>query len=89
MSVRIAISTDVMKSALWLPAQAVFESGSRVFVYVAAGASFSARDVHLVRRSESQVVISDLPEGQQVALADPQEETRKKETGSRGPAIPR
>jgi HlyD family secretion protein len=89
MSVRIVISTDVMKEALWLPAQAVFESGSRTYVYVPAGASFIARDVHLVRRSESQVVLSDLPLDQQVALADPQEETRKKETGSRGPAIPK
>lgn len=89
MSVRIVISTDVMKNSLWLPAQAVFESGSRTYVYVPAGGSFIARDVHVVRRSESQVVVSDLPENQQVALADPQEETRKKETGSRGPSLPK
>jgi HlyD family secretion protein len=89
MSVRIVISTDVMKNALWLPAQAVFESGSRTFVYVPNGSSFIAKDVHLVRRSESQVVIDGVPQDQEVALADPQEETRKKETGSRGPAIPK
>ena len=33
MSVRIVVTTDLRK-VLWLPAQAVFESGSRTFVYV-------------------------------------------------------
>ena len=89
MSVRVVVTTDVLSKVLWLPAQAVFESGSRTYVFVPSGAGFSSRDVKLLRRSESRVVLSDLPEGQVVALSDPEAESRKKETGSRGPALPK
>ena len=89
MSVRVVVTTDVLSKVLWLPAQAVFESGSRTYVYVPSGAGFASRDVKLLRRSESRVVLSDLPEGQMVALSDPEAESKKKETGSRGPALPK
>ena len=89
MSVRILVTTDVLPQALWLPAQAVFESGSRAYVYVPNGAGFVARDVKLLRRSESQVVVGGLAEGQVVALSDPEQESRKKEGGTKGPAMPK
>ena len=89
MSVRIVVKTDMLPKALWLPAQAVFESGNRTYVYVPNGAGFVARDVKLLRRSESQVVVGDLAEGQVVALSDPQQESKKKEGGARGPALPK
>ena len=63
MSVRMVITTQVMKGVLWVPSQALFESDGRKFVYVRQTANgFMPRDVKLVRRSESQVVIEGLGE---------------------------
>jgi hypothetical protein len=78
MSARVAITTDTMRGALWLPAQALFEENGRTFVYVPSGSGFAPRDVKLVRRSESQVVIAGLAQRQVVALADPNQQTGKK-----------
>jgi HlyD family secretion protein len=75
MSVRIVITTETMRDVLWLPAQALQESDGRAYVYVRDGAGFVERDVKLVRRSESQVVIEGLDEHAQVALAVPGKET--------------
>ncbi len=89
MSVRVVVVTDQLRQVLWLPAQAVFESGSRTYVYVPNGGGFTSRDVKLVRRSESRVILDGLPEGQVVALSDPESESKKKEAGARGPALPK
>ncbi len=77
MNTEVTITTDVMKDALSIPAQALFEADGRTFVYVPSGNGFAPRDVKLVRRSESQVVITGIAEGQQVALANPDEQTKK------------
>jgi multidrug efflux pump subunit AcrA (membrane-fusion protein) len=77
MSARLTITTDHLKDALWLPAQALFESDGRTFVYARSGAAFTQKDVRLVRRSETRVVISGLPDGQVVALASPIEIAKK------------
>jgi len=71
----------VVDNALWVPSQALFESDGRTFVYLQSGLSFSPADVKLVRRSESQVVISGLAEGQVVAMASPEETSRKRGGG--------
>lgn len=71
MTVRLTITTQTMRDVLWLPAQALFESDGRKFVYAKSGASFRPKDVKLVRRSESKVVLEGLSEGQVVALANP------------------
>jgi len=73
MSARIVITMETIKNALWLPAQALFESDGRTFVYVRSGRGFTARDVKLTRRSESKVVVSGVNEGDEVALASPDE----------------
>jgi HlyD family secretion protein len=78
MSATIVVTTEEMKNVLWLPAQALFESDGRTFVYARSGPSFVGKDVTLVRRNESKIVISGLAEGQEVALADPAEMTKKK-----------
>ena len=71
MSVRLEITTGEMKNVLFLPSQALFENDGRRFVYGQAGETFTAMDVKLVRRSDSQAVIEGLPEGKVVALANP------------------
>jgi multidrug efflux pump subunit AcrA (membrane-fusion protein) len=73
MSVKLVIKTDTIRNALWVPAQSLAESDGRTFVYVKAGEGFSARDVKLIRRGESQVVIEGLKEGDLVAMARPDE----------------
>jgi HlyD family secretion protein len=84
MSVRLLINTGTLKSALWLPSQALFESDGRKFVYVQSpNGSFTPKDVKLVRRSESRVVVEGLGEGQLVALANP-EEMKKKQAAKTG-----
>lgn len=71
MSARVTISTETMKDVLWVPTQAVFESDSRKFVYVNENGTFVSKDVKLVRRGESQMVVEGLAAGMQVALASP------------------
>jgi hypothetical protein len=66
-----------MKNVLWLPSQALFESDGKKFVYVQTAGSFTPRDVKLVRRSESQVVVEGLDEGQTVSLASPDQMNEK------------
>lgn len=71
MSGRITVITGVMKNVLYVPSQALFESDGRAFVYARQGGSFAPADVKLVRRSDRQVVIDKISEGQVVAMANP------------------
>jgi multidrug efflux pump subunit AcrA (membrane-fusion protein) len=82
MNAELVITTEVMKNVLSIPGQALFEADGRKFVYVPSGAGFAPRDVTLVRRSESQVVITGVAEGQAVALASPDEQTKKQSGGA-------
>lgn len=83
MSARIVVTLETMKNATWIPAQALFEQSGRTFVYARQGGRFLARDVKLVRRGESQVVISGLQSGEEVALASPDQ---KEDKGSKKPS---
>jgi multidrug efflux pump subunit AcrA (membrane-fusion protein) len=86
MNSRLLITTETMRGVLWIPAHAIFESDGRTFVYVPSGAGFAPRDVKIVRRSESQAVISGLNRGQVIALASPEQDA-KQEKASRGGAL--
>ena len=85
MSVSVVITTDVLRNALWVPTQALFESGSKTYVFTPSGTGYSPHDVKLVRRSESQVVIEGLQEGQTVALANPEQQPQKKAAAQASP----
>jgi len=84
MSARMLVTTQVLQNVLWVPSQALYESDGRTFVYLHSGKSFSPADVKLVRRSESQVVIEGLREGQVVAMASPDQSSHKKESSGGG-----
>lgn len=72
MTANIVITAETLRDALWIPAQALFESDGRQFVYIRTPqGGFTTQDVKLVRRSESQVVLTGLSEGHEVALANP------------------
>jgi multidrug efflux pump subunit AcrA (membrane-fusion protein) len=92
MTANLVITEETIRGVLWMPAQALYESDGRTFAYVRSPqGSFSPQDVKLIRRSESQVVIEGLSEGQVVALANPGKQNNKskdsKKSGS-GPALP-
>lgn len=82
MSARIVVTTGALANSLWAPSQALFESDGRTFVYVQSASGFVPQDVKLVRRSESQVVLTGVSEGQVVAMANPDQ--RDKKGGSSG-----
>ena len=86
MTANLVITAETLNDVLWIPAQALFESDGRSFVYVRTPqGSFTPHDVRLVRRSESQVVLTGVAEGQAVALARPdrsQGKAREKKAGS-------
>jgi HlyD family secretion protein len=76
MTSNIVITTGVLRNSLWLPSQALFESDGRTFVYLNTSAGFVPHDVKLVQRSESQVALSGVSEGDLVALAAPGQQTQ-------------
>jgi HlyD family secretion protein len=71
MTSNILITVESLADALWIPSQALFENDGRAFVYVRTLQGFVSKDVKLIRRSESQAVITGLAEGEQVALSKP------------------
>jgi HlyD family secretion protein len=77
MSARIVVTTEVLQNVLWIPAQALFDKDGKTFVYVKAGTGFAPRDVKLVRKSESQAVITGLSEHQTISLTNPEEQAKK------------
>jgi len=74
----VEITTATMKNVLWVPAQALFESDGKMYVYLRSGATFARKDVALVRRNETRVVLTGLQQGQEVALANPTDAAPKK-----------
>lgn len=89
MSARIVVTTEQMKSVLWVPFQAVYESDGRTFVYKHAHNGFTPQDIKLVRRSDSQVVIAGLLEGELIAMANPSQQNKKRDAGNALKAIQR
>lgn len=81
MSAQVSLITGQERGVLWVPSQALFESDGRTFVYERTPDGFRPRDVKLVRRSESQVVLNGLSEGQVVALASP-DQVREQKKGA-------
>ena len=80
MTSNIVITTGTLPDSLWVPSQALFQSDERTFVYLETPSGFTPHDVKLVQRSESQVVLTGIREGQVVALASPSQEGPKLQT---------
>jgi hypothetical protein len=77
MSSNLVITAEKLQNVLWVPSQALFERDGRSFVYLrTSGGGFSTRDVTLVNRSESQVVLTGANEGDFVALSNPSEQKK-------------
>lgn len=90
MTAQIVITTETLRNVLWVPAQAVFESDGRAFVYSqSSGGGFVPSDIKVVRRSESQVVLTGLKENALVAMASPDQQNKKAASGGALQAIPK
>jgi multidrug efflux pump subunit AcrA (membrane-fusion protein) len=76
LTTNMTITTQVLENVTWLPSQALFDSGGKTFVYVRSPLGFTPHDVALVSRSESQVVITGLKEGDVVAMSNPEQQNK-------------
>ncbi len=76
MTSNMVITIDTLDDVLWLPSQALFESDGRTFVYLDSPKGFMPHDVTLVRRSESQAVITGVKEGDVVAMSNPAQQSK-------------
>jgi HlyD family secretion protein len=81
MTSNISITVESLDNVLWVPLPALFDNGGKSFVYLRTADGFISRDVQLVRRSESQAVISGINEGELVALSNPGQQSKAVDSG--------
>jgi HlyD family secretion protein len=72
LTAQIIVLGQPLKSVLYLPRQAVFMRAGKPVVYLRAGRSFEPHVVNIKHLTESKAVIEGLPEGQEVALVNPE-----------------
>jgi len=76
MTSNLVITVESLDNVTWVPSQALFESDGRSFVYLRTPSGFLPHDVTLVRRSESQVVLTGISEGALVAMSNPDQQSK-------------
>jgi HlyD family secretion protein len=81
MTSNMVITIDTLNDVLWVPSQALFERDGRSFVYLQTKGGFVPHDVTLVRRSESQAVLSGIKEGDLVAMSNPDQQHKPAAAG--------
>lgn len=84
-SAKVLIQGRELADVLHVPRQAVFEKAGRTHVFARRGEGFEQRDVKVVQRTESRVVIEGLDEGIEIALVDPNAAAKISGSGSSGP----
>ena len=72
---QIAIGGATINDALYVPRQAIIETGGRTVVYVRTGNGFDAREVKVRARTESLAIIENIEPGLEIALVDPRAPT--------------
>jgi len=70
-SVDIVVHGKKIDNALLLPRQAVFEKDGKPVVHERTAAGFQSREIKVLHRTESQVVVDGVGEGIEVALVNP------------------
>jgi hypothetical protein len=88
LTTQVRVEGEPIKKARYLPRQALFEQDGKPVVFVRRGRSFEPLEVKVSHRTESHVVLADLPVGTEVALRNPLTE-EKKGGGAAGPVQPR
>jgi len=87
MTSNLVITVDSLQDVLWAPSQALFESDGRTYVYLRSPKGFMPHDVTLLRRSESQVVVSGVHEGDEVAMSNPDQQNKPGSPGQQNGAM--
>jgi HlyD family secretion protein len=87
MTSNMVITVESLDGALWVPSQALFESDGRTYVYQQTPNGFMPHDVTLVRRSESQAVITGIKEGELVAMSNPDQQSKPGAAGQQNGAM--
>jgi hypothetical protein len=75
-SVRVVVAGTEIQNALHVPRQAVFEKRGKPVVYVSTGGRFEPREVKIVHRTETRVVLEGVREGEIVAFVNPEQEKK-------------
>jgi HlyD family secretion protein len=88
LSATIVVNSDPLKHVLYVPRQAVFDQDGKSTVFVKAGSSFERRPVRISARTDTLVVVEDLKEGDQIALADPEQQAARTGSGNASAAGP-
>lgn len=80
----VEIQVEKLPDVVHVPAQAVFQKNGQYTVYVRKNGKFEARQVQLVKQSESMMVIkSGVEPGEIVAMADPSPDKNAKKSGEK------
>jgi len=82
---QVVILGEKLNDALFLPRQAIFDKDGKPVVYLRNGNGFEPREVKITTRTESQVAIEGVKEGEEVALVNP-ELQRGKRNGGKAPS---
>ena len=85
-TMQMMISGDRASNVLTVPRQALFQKDGRSVLYVKVGSRFDARAVTVRYATESRAVIEGVPEGTEVALANP-EVRQVKAANAAGPVV--
>ena len=84
---QVRVTGAPIKAVQFLPRQALFEQDGKPVVFVRRGRSFEPIEVKVSHRTETHIVVTNLPVGTEVALRNPLAEEKK--AGSAGPVQPR
>lgn len=82
----VVIQGTELKNVLFVPRQAVFDKNGKPVVYKKVGGHFEAQEIKIVNNSESKVALDGLPEGTEVALVNPDQQSDTKRA-STGPSV--
>ncbi len=81
----VEIIVEKIPNAIYIPAQAIFEREGKSVVYVKQGTKFVPREVKLLKRSESLMIIADgLKAGEEISIQDPNAKPSTKKGGDKG-----
>jgi len=87
-SVRLVIDGRVVKDALQVPRQSIFEKNGKTFVYLKVGDRFERRDVKVTDSTESRAAVSGVNEGDVIALIDPEIAAKRSKSSSASSSLP-
>lgn len=81
----VEIIVEKIPNAIYVPAQAIFQKEGKSVVYVKQGNKFVARNVKLLKRSESLMIIAEgLKAGEEISMQDPDAKPSDKKKGGGG-----